>query len=221
MLAHVSIGEIHEDDLVRRLMKDRYWRSSVIGLNGIPHDAVDKQCVKLEGVPNKGRDKGDIDILLCAPNRPDRAVAIQVKMVKVRARAFSGGNPNGLGNLKEGVCQANLLAGIGFAQVYLYVFIVVDSREQNSEEASYAGAPAEFKNLIERCVSATGLDLDPRVGLLQYEFVQPTDDPPLGAGGSVATLVRLAQEGVQTGELTEWVGRVMGFRFWAARRHAE
>jgi len=217
MLANVSIGEIHEDDLARRLMKDRYWRSSVIGLNGIPDGSVDRQCVKLEGVPAEGCDQGDVDILLCAPNRPDRAIAVQVKRLKVRPEAFSGGQPNGLGNLKEGARQANVLARIGFAQVYLYVFIVVDCRGQNpGEEASYAGAPAKFKNLIERSVSATGLDLDPRVGLLQYEFVQPTDDPPLGVGGSVATLVRPAQEVVQTGALTEWLARAMGFKFRAA-----
>ncbi|MGA7960180.1 MAG: hypothetical protein WCA33_00660, partial [Candidatus Acidiferrales bacterium] len=60
------------------------------------------------------------------------------------------GQPNKLSGLKKGVEQSNLLADLGFHQVYCYVFIVVDSRELNVSKFAFAGSTKEIKSLLER-----------------------------------------------------------------------
>jgi hypothetical protein len=69
----------------------------------------------------------DVDLLLVEPNAPEAAVAIEIKRIRVHARTFAGGIPNKLQEYEKAVQQANRLARVGFAQVYLYVFVVVDS----------------------------------------------------------------------------------------------
>jgi hypothetical protein len=203
MLAHDSIAEIDETKLVKLLLADPYRREGVVRLYGIPNDAAHFQNVPLVGIP--GDVRGDVDILLCSPHRPDLATAIEVKRVKVGWDEICSGQPSKLGRLKKAVGQANKLAGIGFSQVYLYVFVVVDSREQNGGEYSFEGASMELKDVIQCEVSKRLGDLVPRVGLLQCEFTQPMDSTPLEEGASGLRLVRSATRVEQTPELTEWV----------------
>jgi hypothetical protein len=160
--------------------------------------------VPLSGLPDKPR--GDVDILLVVPGRPDLATAIQVKRIKVGAAALRTRRPNKLHELKKGVRQANVLARIGFSQVYLYVFVVVDSREQNAGRISYDGPSSELRSLIRQVISPRGLDQ--RVGLIHFEFVQPMDDEPLGSGTYGADLVRLAESMAQPPEVTTWVAQL-------------
>jgi hypothetical protein len=120
---HRSIAEIDEGELIGLLLLDQYRRLDILRLYGIPDDVHAFQQVDLKNVP--GDFKGDIDLLLCAPSRPDAATAIQVKRVKVGAKALLSGKVNKLKKCREGVWQANDLARIGFAQVYLFVFVVI------------------------------------------------------------------------------------------------
>ena len=69
---------------------------------------------------------------------------------------------------------------LGFAQVYLYVLQVVDSRKQNDGLYKYDGATPELRAAIDAAVSPQGLE--PRVGLVRHEFVQPMDHEPLEFG---------------------------------------
>lgn len=200
MFVHRSISDIDEPDLVQLLVDDPFLSSYVLGIYGIPRDAVHRTTVNLDGIP--GNFKGDVDILLCAPGRPDLAVAIQVKRIKVRNDRL-----NKLQEFKKGVRQANLLAKIGFSQVYLFVLVVVDSRERNAGKTSYEGADQNLRRTIEQAISTT--KLDSRVGLMRYEFVQPMDHAPFNVGTRWGHLVRRAQTVRQAPELTAWVARVM------------
>lgn len=201
MLTHTSIAVIPEALLIDRLIRDSHWRSRILGIEGIHSNSTLFQSVLLSGLPGKCR--GDVDILLVPPGRPDLATAIQVKRIKVGAAALRTRQPNKLRGLEEGVRQANLLARIGFSQVYLYVFVVVDSREQNVGRISYDGLSRELRELLRQSISPIGLDQ--RVGLMHYEFGQPMDDEPLGSGTYGADLVRLAESMVQPPEVTAWV----------------
>lgn len=208
MVVHPSISDIEEASLVERLLADRHLRSNLLGIRGIPADALYLQKVHLDGIP--AGVVTDVDILLCAPGRPDSAIAIEAKRVKVGPKALRSRRPNKLHELKKGVRQANLLAGIGFSQVYLFVLVVVDSREENAGKISYGGADSQLRSLIGQAISVSGLN--PRVGLVHYEFVQPMDHASLGVGALGAYgahLVRSAQAVPQAAELTRWVARVM------------
>ena len=95
---------------------------------------------------------------------------------------------------------------MGFSQVYLYVIVVVDSRELNIGKGhSYDGLSNDHRGLVRNALSLAGLDA--RVGFLQAELAQTADDPPLWPSSFGAERRRGAQLAIQTPELTEWVKR--------------
>ena len=79
-LAHDSIADIPEDQLVERLLSDPLWGTEFFELAGMPRGMANRQRVLLNTAP--GSFKGDIDALLCDPSRPEQAVAYQVKRIK-------------------------------------------------------------------------------------------------------------------------------------------
>jgi hypothetical protein len=204
-LKHQSLAEIPEGELVGRLMAEPHWRGRVIGLHGIPSDVEVYLAVPLRGLPEEP--KGDIDILLVPPGRPDFSTVVQVKRVKVGETAFYTGIPSKLKELENVRRQANQLAEIGFAQVYCFVFVVVDSRHNNKGRFTYEGPTPALRKRIDDAVSTAGLA--PRVGLVHFEFVQPFDAEPLGPGTYGGNLKRLATAISQPSEVTAWVQRTI------------
>jgi len=201
-----SIADLSEAELVEQLLADPVWRSRIIGQKGIRRDVLAFTRVPLTGVP--GDCKGDVDVLLCPPNRPHAAVAIEVKRIKIGIRALRDGRPNKLGELEEGIRQSNLLATIGFSQVYFYLFVAVDSREKTlAAPNSWAGPSQELRQLLHDKISVAGLHL--RVGMFKHQFVQPLDDRPLGTGSYTGDLVRLSRIVLQPPELTRWVAETI------------
>jgi hypothetical protein len=205
---HDSIATIDESKLVELLLTDPYWPSRIVNLARMPDDCKNFGCVSLDGVPPNGAE-GDIDILRCPLLRPDLATAIQVKRIKVSATALSTGQPNKLSGLKKGVEQSNLLADLGFHQVYFYVFIVVDSRELDVGKFAFAGATKEIKSLLDREIRMAATVLRSTAGLYSCEFTQTMDDVPLSTGSFGGHLVRLAQQRAQPDELTKWVAKTI------------
>lgn len=204
MLEHCSLSDLPEGRLVKNLLADAHWRTRVIGLSGIPADVIDYLEVPLNGLQQL---QGDIDILLVPPGRPDRATAIQVKRLKVHETSFVTEMPGKLSELSKLQRQVNPLAAVGFWQVFSFVFVAVDSRINNAGQFSYAGLTPILRTKIESAISLEGLD--PRVGLVHFEFVQPIDHYPLGAGTYSVRPRRMAQLAVQPSDITEWVKRAI------------
>jgi len=196
-----SIANIPEAELIDLLIRDPQWHSRILEIHGIQSGSLVFQRVSLSGLP--GGPRGDVDILLIVPGRPDLATAIEIKRIKVSASSLRTQQPNKLRELKRGVQQVNMLAKIGFSQVYFFVFVVVDSREQNAGRISFDGLPAEMRRSIVQVILPSGLE--PRVGLIHYEFVQSMDDEPLKTGAFSGDLIRLAEPITQPSEVTAWV----------------
>ena len=161
--------------------------------------------VDLKGAP--GNFLGDVDVLLCPQSQPESATAISVKRIKFGVNAIRNGQPNKLQELKKATEQANRLADVGFQLVYSFVFVAIDTREQNVGKRSFAGLPVELKQLVHFAVTVQGLN--PRIGLYRTEYVQPMDDEPLSTGGFLGHLVRNAEPVRQADSLTDWVSQVM------------
>ncbi len=126
-----------------------------------------------------------------------------MKCVRIPGAAFKTIEPNGLANWRKGIAQANRSARLGFHKVYLYMFMLIDSRENNRGQWMYAGATPE---LLERVRSALHLeDLDPRIGVVQNEFVQPVDRAPFMTGTASSQILRMAEPQTQPEPLTAWV----------------
>jgi hypothetical protein len=202
---HASLADVPEADLVRRLVADPHWRSSVFNIMGMPDAPRILQLVDLRDAP--GAFAGDADIILVAPDQPSVATAIEVKRIKAGASAFASGRPNKLREYEKAVKQVNRLGEVGFAQVYLYVIVVVDSRVNNDGRYTYDGLTSELRAAIDARVSLAHLESS--VGLVVHEFVQPMDHPPLELGTYGGSLKRLATPRPQAAKVTEWLGRLL------------
>lgn len=202
-LTQRSLANIPEGELVHFLLEDSHWRQRLVGLYGIPGDARHYPEVQLDSLGMQG----DIDILLVAPGHPEFATAIQVKRVKVTNATFVSGKPNKLGELEKLKRQTNLLVDLGFAQVFCFVVVVVDSRIQNGGTYRFDGLTPELRKTIEDSLSTEGLDK--RVGLVHYEIVQPMDDIPLSTGTFFAKALRMPEVAPQPRPITTWVAQVV------------
>jgi hypothetical protein len=208
-MEHESITDLHERELVRRLLLSPISRGTIIdGIYGMPRDPVDLQQVGLGDAP--GDFRGDVDILLCSQGKPEEAVAIEVKRIKCGADAVASGKPNKLGELENGASQANRLAKVGFWKVFYYPIIVVDTRERDVRTDDWDGLPRGMQDLIRKSIASIGSQLQSRIGLFRTEYTQPWDHAPLGEGMFVGELIRNARPVTQPKDLTAWVARKFG-----------
>jgi hypothetical protein len=198
---HASLADIPEKELVRRLLESPLSRADLLGIRDMPTDPQIFQAINLRSAP--GSAETDVDLLFVEANAPEATVAVEVKRVKVQASTFRNGTPNKLHEYEKAVKQANLVAHVGFAQVYLYVFVVVDSRDHNAGRVTYAGLTPELRARIDAAISLEGME--PRVGLVVHELIQPMDHAPLTVGAGSMELRRLATVADQPAELTRWL----------------
>ena len=198
-----SLADVPEGKLVAMMLTDPGWGlGRILNIHGFPERPRWRTEVPLLDVEGG---KGDVDVLLASHNRPESAVAIQAKRIKVGANALRTEMPNGLQNLHKLRQQANHVARLGLEQVYAYVFVVVDSRSVNvSDPVSYVGMQPPLRNAIQ--AEAERLDeLDDRVGLVVVDATQSMDHPPLTSGFAGVSLIRKATAAKQRESLTRWV----------------
>jgi hypothetical protein len=204
--AHSSLAEIPEDKLVDRIVTDIIWGREFFQLYGMPSGMVNRQCRSLQSAP--GAPRGDVDVLFCAPNLPEQAVAYQVKRIKFGISQLRNGTPGKLEEFKKLAQQANLLARMGFWQVYAYVIVVVDAREQNAGKVTYEGLSSKMRSMVYSAVSFAPQFFDGRVGLGLLDFTQPMDFAPLTVGTHGLDRRRRAEPATQSEDLTKWVAHV-------------
>jgi hypothetical protein len=203
-LVHDSLAEIPEDKLVDRVLTDILWGREFFQFHGMPSGMMNRQCVSLETAP--GAPRGDIDVLFCASNLPEQAVAYQIKRIKFGVNQLRNGTPGKLQEFKKLTQQANLLAQMGFWQVYAYAIVVVDAREQNAGKVTYEGLSSKLRSIVYSVVSTQFLD--ERVGLGVMDFTQPMDHAPFTVGTHGLDIRRFSKPATQSEELTKWVANV-------------
>jgi hypothetical protein len=210
-LVHKSLVEIHEDKLVDRIVTDIQWGRELFQYSGMPSGMESRQCVPLQTAP--GNPKGDIDVLFSAPRLPEQAVAYQIKRIKCGINQLRNETFGKLEEFKKLAQQANLLAQMGFWQVYACAIVVVDAREQNAEEAKsgrlvFHGLSPELKSKLEFAFSSATQLFEARVGFGEMEFVQTMDASPFTVGTHSLRVRRFATSDTQGEDLTAWVADV-------------
>lgn len=203
---HPSIAEIPESVLVERVMGSPRMQGHVLNCHGFPERPIWRLAISMGGLPER---RGDVDILVWNPEKPEEALAFEVKRFKA---VLEGDEADEIGKLHEftkGVQQANRLADIGFSLVYLLVFVLVDSRPQNAAaiEAGKCVYDGMSSELHSKLYSSLGTQcLNPRVGVMVIDYVQSMDGVPLlGVGTSGVHLMKSGARVVQPGAVTEWV----------------
>jgi hypothetical protein len=207
-LIHDSLAEIPEDKLVNRIVTDIQWGREFFQFSGMPSGMEHRQCVPLQTAP--GNPKGDIDVLFRAPDLPQQAVVYQIKRVKCGINQLRNGTLGKLEEFKKLAQQANLLARMGFWQVYAIAIVVVDAREQNAKEEktgrmTFEGLSSEMRSKVEFAVSSATQLFDARVGFGVMEFVQTMDSAPFTVGTHGLHIRRFSKPAEQSEELTNWV----------------
>lgn len=200
MLLFESLADLDEIELVRRLLADSHWRGRILNLEGIPSDVVAMPEVSRKGL---SYGEGDVDILLAEPGSPDRAIAIQVKRIKVDNKSLVESAPKKMSGLDKLKHQIRTDVDLGFSQCYGFVFVVVDSREFNQGAFTYSGLTDRVRRIIEGKMADS--DIHPLAGLAHFQFVQPMDDRPLSAGSFSARVKGSPTVRDQPAQLTAWV----------------
>jgi hypothetical protein len=209
-LLHDSIAKIPEKELVAHVLNDVHYRETLFNIKGI----FTKGARILEQIELRHFRKdlaGEIDILVVPGGQPQQATAIQVKRFKaivgVDEQGFDEadvGHPSRFQELMaKGIQQANETKRLGFAQVYLWIFVAIDTRARNSGWYTYEGPDSLLNSRIYQAISPVGLS--PTVGLMKFEWAQPMDRPPFELSTHGGSLIKLAESTSQPPELTEWL----------------
>ena len=160
-----------EDMIVRWLLAS--WRDLLLGELGVsPNDFV---AVSVrDPVIERGQSKpGDIDLLICEENRPDLAIGIQCKRVKVRALSPEQDDYNKLPDVGGGVKQANFQRrNLGFHRNYLMIVIETYGRSRSTNNVLFRGPTNETWHEIYQFPWRE--NLDPDVGIIFVKVTQPT-----------------------------------------------
>ena len=192
-----------------RIVTDILWGREFFQLYGMPSGMVHRQCVSLQTAP--GTPRGDIDVLFCAPGLSKQSVAYQVKRIKFGINQLRNGTPGKLEEFKKLAQQANLLARMGFWQVYAYAIVVVDAREQNAgKKVTYEGLSSQMRSKVHSAVSFATQFFDARVGFGVMDFTQTMDSAPFTVGTHGLDIRRFSKPAAQSEELTKWVADIFG-----------
>ena len=130
-------------------------------------------------ISDRSRKPGDIDVIVA--DRPDEALAIECKRVKISAIDQSHNHLNKLEQLADGVQQANALHGLGFFQTYFAILTAVDARIQTHRNIPSRGLDPETTHNYGEANTFTRLvefpdrkRLSDEIGILFLELVQTT-----------------------------------------------
>lgn len=209
-LLHDSIAKIPEKELVARVLNGVHYRDTLLNIKGMTtKDARILQQVEL--CEFRRELTGDIDVLVVPRYQPDQSTAIQVKRFKAEVRMDEQGFDDAqVGHplrfqelMAKGIAQANETKLVGFSQVYLWIFVAIDTRARNSGWYTYEGPDSLLNSKIHQAISPVGLD--PTVGLVMFEWVQPMDRPPFELSTHGGNLMKVAASTPQPPELTEWL----------------
>jgi len=186
MPPHDSIAKVKEAEFIRKLLDHVYYSHSIFGLKDLPIENA-ALLAQVDRRHYRAGLKGDFDILVVPRETPELATAIQVKRLGVTVGGADQPSSETIGGRSQrlfdaGVLQTRADECLGFSQVYLWMFILVDSREQNEGRYTYDGASVEVMS------RATGPILPSRlpdcVGLMTFEWAQPMDRAALELGTS-------------------------------------
>lgn len=208
-LQEPSIADLSEKEIIRQVFEA--GRSYFSGFAGFPSPA--HYCLERRLRHEASGTNTDVDILIATPGLPERAVAIECKRFKLDADALRVENdeqepfPKKLNEFAKGVTQANaLVERAGFWQTYLWVFVMIDTREQNGGRYTYDGLKPKAQAKVSAAISRAGLDK--RVGIVRFDFIQSMDSPFLGLSSTHISLydhVAVQRPEPQPEWLTRWV----------------
>ena len=125
-------------------------------------------------IENTNVKPGDIDILICGAEKPQYAIAIECKRVKVEVNTIDNDKINKINDIIEGIKQANSLHKMGFHNTYLGIIVEIDGRNKVSCNTISRGFS---NNTYIRIYNFPQRErLKKEVGIIFIEIIQPTEN---------------------------------------------
>jgi hypothetical protein len=176
------VTSLDEKALVRWLMRCEQARALIFRKLGRQPTALYATEVT---EPFYRHDEGDVDIVLCDRLDPEAAVALECKRIKVEGLGTNNDHMNKLPDVALAVQQANKLhEKCGFLETYLALLIAVDSAAQLDSNIPCRGLrPDSTHDFGEHKTQKAILDfpgrqdLNPEIGIIFIEVVQPSGKP--------------------------------------------
>jgi hypothetical protein len=205
-----SVAAYAEDTLAHFAFSgDHLVRMIVRGQLHLPHQVQTRFRVARTAMTEIPGLPGDVDVLLCDPDRPSEAVAIECKVLKVKPEDFAYDSSvmvRGLPELTRGAEQANGLSALGFHRTYLLVLLAIDGSERIWENFIGRGLTPVQLHVIRQTVEALMPELNEAVGFARFEAVQTTGREIHLSGGIGLLVSRQPTAQAQPIELSERVG---------------
>ena len=187
-LAALSVSAYGEHDLVDKILDDVFLSQMLFDGLGIDCVTWSKRRAPFSDFESGSGIRGDVDILLVPRQCFGRAIAFEVKRVKVSPGSLARDQVYKLEEIAKGVLQTEKLVQLGFSRVYLLVFVVVDARAVQSLGSPWlSGVTRTMQEDINRAMQIDTMPAN--AGLIQLELVQVVDKDICDAGAA-GTIVR-------------------------------
>ncbi len=197
-----SVRDVHETPIVRWLFSQDTFRSLIIGQLIKSDDSAEYELNVIDPIiENTHKKPGDVDILICSPQHPDQAIAVETKRVKVLLSDDGSQKVNKLGDLEEGIVQANGLQSLGFWKSYFMPIILVDARKTQSANTILKYQIQKETRPIYEIPLQSSMNGD--VGVAFVEIIQPTGRDYREQGSVGICVDKEARELRQPARLTE------------------
>jgi hypothetical protein len=117
---------------------------------------------------------GELDAMIWPVGDPTAVTVLEAKRIRVDADTLLTEQIGGLQGIREGVAQVRAHIQLGFARVYLTLFVSVDSRKYSEGHWIGGGLPHSLSTQIVAAVQSATEGLD--VGVLVFVLDQPVDE---------------------------------------------
>lgn len=142
-------------------------------------------------IEDTNKKPGDLDLILFDSDMPDRAMAIEIKCVKLTTLEDQTVTINKEKNLTKGITQANEYLKLGFYKTFLMVILLDDTWQQEKPNMIFKESSMEKG---QRLLNPKVLEnLNPNIGLMYLGIRQIT---PQSVYGNTKIDVKIIQDAI-------------------------
>lgn len=205
-----SIRKFTESEIIDFIYKEKFYHQlyKEMGLSDSQRITILREQ-KEPFILKQNSKPGDLDLILFDPQKPENAIAVEVKCVKFKTSRNQVITINKEKSISEGITQVNEYLKLGFHKTYLLVILLDESWEQAKPNSIFKETGLEN---AQKLVNPKVLkNLDRNIGLLYMGVRQITSQSVLlNTGVDIRTIQHAA--GIDQNErITEIIKRKMEY----------
>lgn len=194
-----NILDVKEEDLIQFFLErfgDSFYRNLRIPFSYKPHIGVKEPFLE----------RGDLDLLLIDPSKPQFTYEFEVKRIKIKYDRTLEESITKLNTLKKAVSQLDKRLELGFHKNYLVIIIVFYGDKKPSNNVFFKIPAART---LDKIYNSDHLNhLDERVGIIGLEISQMTSKNFNEQAGMGIYIKKDALPLIQSLSLTEKIAKI-------------